>query len=341
MTHLKLPHRSPYAGYDVGQLLELHISREPTSPSRSLRVRVRQPQKPWTLSCCMVVDILDGSDAENLPATTAFLKLFDPRFADQLRRDNGIKPWTEDMEEAYVKFVHSGRVHQFLDDLSHVEDFKEKTEEEWDDAQNEAFLTNEHLGLYRAETATYKALRSYQGRLIPRLFAEVNLPHNTPPNAQGEVISWPEELFQVKGILLQFIDGFRLSDLPDQAPRSSWQNIVDQAVRIVRVLGDNNILNKDVRPANFMVSHSEERRNQTLIGGRAKYTKNEEGAVGLVMQNRLKKHGFDLEYESSERYAEWAEGEEEEEEDLTSQGFIRREIRPGGNLLTGASVEDR
>lgn len=289
----------------------------------------------------MVVDILDGCNAGNLPAT-AFLKLFDRRFADQLRRDNGINPWTEDMEEAYIKFVHSGRVHQFLYDLRHVKDFKEKTEEEWDDAQNEAFLANELLGLYRAETATYNALRNYQGWLISRLFAEVNL-HITPPNAQGEV-SWPEELFGVKGILLQFIDGFRLSDLPDQAPQSSWQNIVDQAVHIVRVLGDNNILNKDVRPDNFMVSPSDDggyrvymidfglcrfrgEDESDLDWGRAKYTKDEEGAVGLVMKKMLKKHGFNLDYTSSERYANWAEGEDEEG-DLTSKGF-KKSLRPG------------
>jgi hypothetical protein len=46
-------------------------------------------------------------------------------------------------------------------------DFQEKTEDDWDDGQNEAFLANELLGLYKAETATYDALRTYQGRLIP------------------------------------------------------------------------------------------------------------------------------------------------------------------------------
>lgn len=341
MALSKVRRCSPYEEYDVGQILTLNVLPEQTSPSSELRVRVRQLQKPRTLSCAMVVDILDGCNQEIQPAT-AFLKLFDRRFADQLRRDNGIDPWTKSMEESYITFVHGGGVHHFLHDLRHIQDFQEKTEDDWDDAQNEAFLGNELLGLYTAETATYNALRNYEGCLIPRLFAAVTL-DITPPDAHSEV-SWPEELFQVKGILLQYIKGFSLSDLPDRAPQPAWRNIVDQAVNIVRVLGDNNILNNDVRPDNFMVFSKGSGEYQVFMidfglcrfrgkdesdldWGRAKYTKDEEGAVGLVMKKRLGKYGFELDYASSERYINWAEGEEEEG-DLTQKGF-RKDVRPG------------
>lgn len=71
---------------------------------------------------------------------------------------------------------------------------------------------------------THNCLHSYQGSLIPRLFVTINL-DLTPPNTQGEV-SRPEELFQVKVILLQYIEGFHLSDLQDRAPsrhaKISW-----------------------------------------------------------------------------------------------------------------------
>lgn len=142
---------------------------------------------------------------------TGFLKLIDRRFADKLQDDNGIDPWTKDMEESYIEFVQSGGVLNFLHDLRHVKDFQEETEDDWDDAPDEAFLANKLLELYTAETATYNAIRNYQGCQIPHLFAAVNL-DLTPRNAQGEV-SRPEELFQVKGILLQYIEGFSLSDL--------------------------------------------------------------------------------------------------------------------------------
>ena len=151
-------------------------------------------------------------------------------------------------EVGIFKFVQSGRVHKFLHDLHHVKDFQEETEGDWDDAENEAFLADKLLKLYTTETTTYNALRNYQGCVIPRLSAEINL-DLTPPNANGED-SQPEELFRVKGILLQYIDGFCLSGLADRAPQSSWQNIVDQAISIVHVLGrtcssDNNTPNTE------------------------------------------------------------------------------------------------
>ena len=304
-------------------------------------MRVRQLQVPRTLSCGMVVDILDG-DKHEIQSTTAFLKLFDRRFADQLRDDNAIDPWERDIEEDYIEFVQSGEVFDHLHDHRYVKDFQEEAEDYWYDAENEAFLANKLLELYAAETATYNALHSYQGNLIPRLFAAINL-DLTPPNMQGKV-SWPEELFQVKGILLQYIEGFSLSDLQDRAPRSSWQNIVDQALSIVHVLGDHDILNKDVRPGNFMVSPKGDGGYQVFmidlalcrfrgqgesdfVWGLAKYVMDEEGRVGEVMKDRLGKHGFELNYKRSERYIERAE-REEEEGDLTEGGFKYQYVLP-------------
>ena len=324
----KFPRVSPYEEYDVGHTLTLNILPEQTS--LKLRVQVRQLQKPRTLSCGMVVDILDGCDQGGIQPTTAFLKLFDRRFADQLREREGIDPWTKDMEESYIKFVQSGRVHKFLHDLHHVKDFQEETEDDWDDAENEAFLADKLLKLYTTETATYNALRNYQGCVIPRLSAEINL-DLTPPNANGED-SQPEELFRVKGILLQYIDGFCLSDLADRAPQSSWQNIVDQAISIVHVLGDNNIMNEDVRHGNFMVSPEDSGGYRVFMidfglcifrgqdesdrdWGRKKITEDEEGAIGLVMKMRLERHGFELNFKQSDRYFEWAGGQEEEDDD--------------------------
>ena len=69
----------------------LNILSGQISPSPELRVQVRQLQKPRTLSCAMVVDILDDCSQEIQPRT-AFLKLFDRRFADQLQDDNEIDP---------------------------------------------------------------------------------------------------------------------------------------------------------------------------------------------------------------------------------------------------------
>ncbi len=133
----------------------------------------------------------------------------------------------------------------------------------------------------------------------------------------------------MKGILHQYLDGFSLSDLDKFAPQSTWQGIVDQAVKTIHVLNDNNILNADVCPSNFIVvprgSPSEKIYRVFMIDfrlcrfrgnteldldwGRAKSTQDEEGAVGAVMKHRLKKAGFDLVYQPSWRYLQWAPGE--------------------------------
>jgi len=113
--------------------------------------------------------------------------------------------------------------------------------------------------------------------------------------------------------------------MPDHAPRTSWQNIVDQAVAIVRIVGDNYILNRDVRPENFVVTQVSEHDYKVFMidfalcrfkgenesnaeWADAKFTKDEEGAVGLIMKKRLlNKYGFELHYETSLRYFEEAE----------------------------------
>jgi hypothetical protein len=106
------------------------------------------------------------------------------------------------------------------------------------------------------------------------------------------------------------------------------------------MLGDYNILNRDVRPENFMVTSTADQFQVFMIDfalcrfrgedesdlawGRAKHTKDEEGAVGLTMRKVLGRHGFELGYESELRYAEWADTE-----DGFCKGAVGREIRPG------------
>ena len=50
-----------------------------------------------------------------------------------------------------------------------------------------------------------------------------------------------------------------------------------------------------------------------LKWGRAKWSQDEEGAIGAVMKARLKKFGFNLKYKRSMRYLEWAEREGDKE----------------------------
>lgn len=310
------------SAYYENQVLSLNI--EPSHGSlkarSKVRLRVQKLQQPWTLSCGMVAVILDGSEGE----ATVFLKLFDKRWAHQLRSDNGIQPWTTHVEESYANFVQSGQVTDFVDKLRHKKDFRE-AQDDWNDAENEAFLSQELLSLYTAETATYEALQDYQGGILPRLLAKVTL------DLEPETPMVPSDILkhmQVKGILLQYLPGFTLSALDQHVPRPAWRGVIDQAVRITRMLGDFNILNADIRPGNFMVVPKANGEYSVFITdfgqcrfrrahesdkdwGRAKWQQDEEGAIGLVMRHRLRKIGYEYEYEPSLRYLEWAPGEDD------------------------------
>ncbi|WYZ34013.1 hypothetical protein EsH8_I_000289 [Colletotrichum jinshuiense] len=147
----------------------------------------------------------------------------------------------------------SGGLEGFLQRIRDDDSFREDTDE-WDADQNEAFLPSRSLQMYRSETAAFEKLGGFQGKLVPRLLMPVVLA--TAPKGVHDCC---RERSQVRGILLQHIPGFKLSELETRAPSSSWQDILNQAVRIARVLGDNDILNKDVRPDNFIVQEPKSR----------------------------------------------------------------------------------
>lgn len=132
------------------------------------------------------------------PATSparAILKLYDRRFAAQLRKDKTIDPWTTDYESAYIDFVRSSRAQDFLDKLRNDDDFEEP-EEGWDIAENETYLHDLCIDMFKAETTVYTKLQSYQGTQIPRLFALATLSIK-PPYLENGVDSAPpdSELF--------------------------------------------------------------------------------------------------------------------------------------------------
>ena len=314
---------SPFQKYSVGETLSLSAlpyKGDLTSPT--IRVRIRELRTP-SVACAMVVDV-DGS-----PGTSAFLKLYDRRYSWASRRDNGIDPWVPQFEEAYIRSVQTGTAHQFLHKLVRVENFRRETEDDWEDWECEAFLADECHQTFLYEAAAYDALRKHQGKAIPRLLAAVDL-NLTPPGVEDH------ELFHAKGLLLEYVDGFDLSELPDHAPRSAWQAIVDDAIAAVHLLGDHDILDEDRHLKNFIVSPKPDGKLQVFMidfgcckfkgtdesdraWGKAKLTENEEGAVGAVMKKRLAKIGFDLRYERSSRYMEWAGGN-----DPDSDGWAQR-----------------
>lgn len=281
-----------------------------------IQCKIEKFYQPSTLSCVMEVKI----EMAPYNGRRFILKLYDRRYATQLRKDNKVEPYSLAQETAFFDFVKNGDASEFLVKLREDEDFEEPEGEDWNDAQNEVYLLYVCLDLYGSECAVYDRLKDLQGQDIAQFIAKVRFPV-APPSADD----LPAELYEIKGILLELIDGFTLHELADKAPREDWQKICDQAVRVVQLCNDREILNEDVRPSNFMVTPLPSENNayrvvmldfaycrlrspedSDLEWGRSKWSQDEEGAIGMVMQHRLKKLGFDLTYQPSHRYLEWA-----------------------------------
>lgn len=56
------------------------------------------------------------------------LKLFDRRYATQLRRDQRIDPWAVDIEREYRRFVFDGGASEFIDKLNSNENLASEEE---------------------------------------------------------------------------------------------------------------------------------------------------------------------------------------------------------------------
>jgi hypothetical protein len=61
------------------------------------------------------------------------------------------------------------------------------------------------------------------------------------------------EYLGCEGILLEFIQGFPLTNLADHAPNYTWQDICEDAIQIVNHIGGRDICNRDVKTRNFIV----------------------------------------------------------------------------------------
>lgn len=322
--------RNTGIGYYVDQILTLTLNLDPDPDHREkLQPAVLKIQAIYTntLSCTMAATVVQSEEFG--PGRLVFIKLFDWRFSDKLREEYDVEPWMQLLHDAYVSFALSfGQLQQFLSMLHGVPNFEEKTGDSWHDGLVETFIADKAFSLYKTEVSVYRKLRELQGSKIPSLLATVNMDITPAGVPYQDIHAGDFEPFTVKGLMLEHIEGHDLFSIPQRCPRSSWQDIVDRAVATVRMLGNYGILNEDVSPRNFVVSHrtiaSGGKKAYCLFmvdfalcqfrgdksdaeWGRAKWLEDEDGAVGLRMQKRLKKkHGFALRYVPSDQYSQWA-----------------------------------
>ena len=286
-------------------MLQLRV----TGRTTLVDARISKLLEPWTLSAVMIVDILAHPEAMNIP-DRAFLKLYDRRFATQVRRHWDMPDWSPKVEEELIDFSRTGKAQSFLQELR--KGFSSDEIDDWGIVENEADASQQMVGYLRSESEAYHSLRHHQGSLIPRLYGEVTF-QTKPQDDLGQ----SPELFDVPGILLEYIDGFRLSDLAKHTEQTEWNYLVNRAVEVTgEVLNLSNVLNQDVRPENMMVCRdpSYERGYRLVMvdfgicefradydsleeWGRAKAKQDEGGALGMIMKAKLQKQaGFVAEY---------------------------------------------
>ena len=278
-------------------------------------LKILHVYKPSTLSTVMVVQ-----DASQKQAFA--LKLYDPRFATQLRSKAKVKPFDAACNKAYEAFVRTDAAPTFLHKLRHDANFREPIFFGWGQAEEEVYLLSRCLKMYETECKVYNQLKDLQGSGIPRFIAKVIL--RTPGYSAENPMS---QFYSVPGILLEYISGFALQDLPlGESPREKWQDICNEAVRLVRKCGHRDILNRDVSSRNILVSlRSSSNDNDYRVvlidfalcyfrrpdqsdksWRRAKSDQNEEGTLRDWMRFILGKVGFKLDSTPSLDNDEWS-----------------------------------
>lgn len=164
--------------------------------------------------------------------------------------------------------------------------------------------------------------------MILKLFAQVEIDIAPSVELDAKPSSHGLEPFKIKGILIQHLERSPLWEIPNRCPRSTWQDIIDQAVSVTRVVNDYDIINYDVRTENFIVTEckpEQEYRVYVIDFGNCRHRRKGESDfewgrenslwgqddhIGYTMMRVFRGHRFELEYECNDRWDAWATKED-------------------------------
>jgi hypothetical protein len=197
----------------------------------------------------------------------AVLKLYDRRFGRDLREIQGEHaPHTAADEVAFQSFVRQGKMAPFLHILEHEKKTRDIAPRPWhyyDSTQEghakfEAALWQECTEHFECETEAYARLRDLQGQLIPRMYAHVRAAlYESGASADLLLSQQTAPYFEVRGALLEFIDGYRLWDIATSpgAPTDpkAWPAIIQAAANAAHEINKRGVIMEDCAPRNVMV----------------------------------------------------------------------------------------
>ncbi|CAD0109741.1 unnamed protein product [Aureobasidium uvarum] len=272
----------------------------------------------------MVIRFVDPASFNN--ASQCVLKLYDRRFSTQHRDDWDAAPWTLEIEKTYHDFVDCGDADEYF---SYWDAEKERNDywsaayvdnrNRWSVAKREAYLQWDSTMTYETEKKAYERMSHLQGEDVPKVFGEVMLDQPTTTkqdNEHEDVDDKDARIFTIPGILMQYVDGFHLTDLHKHLPTEHWQSTVDSAIKALSNIQDCGILNRDVNTRSFMADPLTRKVMMIDFGmvcfredaegdrewEELQANQDEQGAVGLVMKSYLKREtDIGIVYRCSER----------------------------------------
>jgi serine/threonine protein kinase len=237
-------------------------------------------------------------EGQTAPTPRMILKVYDRRFSAELREFKDAGPATIEAEDRFTAFVREGSMSQFLVDY---EESGPWAYDEWDAPKREAYFYARSVLSHEIELEVYDRLVDMQGVHVPTLFADVRLVPQKTTTGQYETLTAYTE---TRALLMEYIPGFTLDNLVTEVPESDWAHLCDQAIEVIRKIADNDFINFDIKLRNIIVRRSDEGLYQVFYldfgEGRfrdpsdsdemwreRKRQKNEEGAVGYIMMNRI------------------------------------------------------
>jgi serine/threonine protein kinase len=213
----------------------------------------------------MVLQVIEPPSFNN--TSQCVLKLFDRRFSTQAREGCRTKPWSPEIEQQYQGFVNCDDAREFF---SYWDAEKERDNQwsvayvdnrnRWSAAKLETYLQWSCHSMYEAEKKAYELMSGIQGEYVPKVFECVVL--NQPDafrqlgDDDGEPDDMDKAIRSIPGILMQYHDGFHLTDLHKHLPSEHWQSILDSAVQTIGKIQACGIYNRDVNTRSFMVDPS-------------------------------------------------------------------------------------
>ncbi|SPQ21897.1 527855f9-69e8-4dba-b42c-aa71a915de4b [Thermothielavioides terrestris] len=193
------------------------------------------------------------------------LKLYDRRFGSSLRNilTNKPAPYTQENEAAFETFVGRGMMPEFIHYLKQKSEtetlpiaawqFLEEPDRTKGLAKFEATLWHDCIEYFECETKAYNRLADLQGKLVPRMLAHVSL---SPTKLATSIAPEAAPYFDVRGILLERIDGYCLGDVelgPLPQDLRTLQQVIQSAADAAHEINKRGIIMNDCAPRNVVV----------------------------------------------------------------------------------------